>query len=1434
MSVRGLILGLLTGLCVLVFGAGSAGAAAGYGDVCVLLGPPGLCTVGTFAFPAGVAVDNSAGSTKGDVYVVDLTKSRVLKFNAAGEPVSFEATGTPELDGGSTPKGSFSTPAYIAVGPNGDIYVVNLGEPVIDVFNAKGEYVPQAPGGFVAPSFEGGTYDPVGVGVDQENGDVYVSDRQDGGIVDVFEADGTFVRQFPTGAGGSDSVAVNSSGDVYVDNENASVTEFTATGAPLGTLDAVAPQAVAVDPANQSVFVGENGGSSSYQIAEYAAPAAPGEAPVVVFGNGTFASNGSYGIAVNGTTHQVYASNAAGEDGLIFEEGPTPEAPRTEAATEVTAASAELHGTLSPGGTKGELEYTFDYNSGLACAGAGSTPVPPGKITEASKEMVEAQATGLSPKTKYTFCLVATDPFGSVPGLEISFETLAAKPSIQSQSTPETTRMTATVSAVIDPEGADTTCKVQYGLTASYGSEAPCPTGLGEGTTGVPVSVKLTGLQPEEIYHYQFIATNTVGTSEGHETEDATFETEEAPEQPATGAATGVSPNTAVLNGKLNPGGLTGELTYYFEYNLGSSCSGGEATAQSTVAEAKDATVQTEVTGLTPATRYTFCLVATDKFGTVSGPAVSVSTHPSQPAIETESVVSVGSTEVTLSAQLNAKEMLTGYHVDYGTNTSYGSSTPEVSIGRPAEPIDVQVRLSDLQPGTLYHYHFIATNTYLGAEGTDATFTTAQALAAQQTTLPDNRAYELVSLPENSEVYYPDQGLASNANVSGVPGFRAAADGDAVAYAAGPPATGVGGGGLTGQEEGNEYLATRGPNGWEAQDIEPVTNVNKEGIVAWDVFSSDLSVEVFHTGYPVKAEPEPAAECAKQREEVIYSHTAGGYHAVPKMSGVCGGEAVGSSADGAHILYSSSHGGIYDAFDGDAYPVDVLPDGEPEPNPNSAFGGFLVNQVGGKWLSNIISSDASRVFWTSLKTEVTPEDPAGKTRLFVRENDTQPQSPIGVNGECTVSVDACTVQLDLAQKGATGSSGGGHYWTASGDGSKVFFTDCSRLTVDSTAVPGGGCEGSDLYEYDFNKPPGERLTDLTVDEHVSDHLGADVQGVIGASEDGSYVYFVASGALTAGANSEAKEPVAGEPNLYMRHGDKTTFIVTLAPEDDRFLGPKENEGYFHGIGDWRGDLGLSSAEVASEGREVGFMSRLSLTGYENGGLPEVFVYDADVGRISCASCNAGGVPPVAPAEFEEGGERGGFVTVSANDTFRTRWINAEGSEVFFDTDQPLVSQDTNGHQDVYEWERDGTGSCGQSAGCISLLSTGTVPSNAYFVDSSANGDDAFFTTRALLVPRARDEDAKLYDARVDGGFSETTLACTGTGCQGVPPAPPIFATPSSATFNGVGNFEPSSTPVVKPRSKAVKCKRGFVKKHGRCVSRKPKKSSKRSKKGRSK
>ena len=80
----------------------------------------------------------------------------------------------------------------------------------------------------------------------------------------------------------------------------------------------------------------------------------------------------------------------------------------------------------------------------------------------------------------------------------------------------------------------------------------------------------------------------------------------------------------------------------------------------------------------------------------------------------------------------------------------------------------------------------------------------------------------------------------------------------------------------------------------------------------------------------------------------------------------------------------------------------------------------------------------------------------------------------------------------------------------------MFFTSRVELTNDADTGPEDNA--ANLYEYDFEKPEGERLSDLTVD--TVDPDGAGVLGLVTASEDGSYVYFVAEGELTSEKNSE--------------------------------------------------------------------------------------------------------------------------------------------------------------------------------------------------------------------------------------------------------------------------------------------------------------------------
>jgi Tol biopolymer transport system component len=850
------------------------------------------------------------------------------------------------------------------------------------------------------------------------------------------------------------------------------------------------------------------------------------------------------------------------------------------------------------------------------------------------------------------------------------------------------------------------------------------------------------------------------------------------PEAPKTEAVTVITATTATLHGVLNPNATApGEAGHYeFLYKASpSECAGAsKAPEPPGVAlgfEHEEVPAQ-EVTGLTPHTEYTVCLLARNLTGEETvGPPVTFTTSGAVPIVTGELVSSVGSSEATVSAQVNPGGLPTTYTVQYGTSTEYGSSTTEASAGAGTTAAGVQIHLTGLQQATTYHARVVAHNELGTQPGGDLAFTTASATPPTGLSLPDGRAYELVS-PVNigdGEVYPPitghelEEGISREPipqqTVSGAP-VRAAADGSRVAYTGEPPVEG--GNGSTGNGQGNTYLAARTPGGWGSQSVSPPGG--KLGGETYQGFSADVSLGFF-TGGLNEGEQPPFTPDAPPNCDVLYSASSDrAYHAVfteTQTPGECGGPTfAGISADDSHVIFESgaaltpgstagSHNGfgtlnLYESAAGHTYQVNVLPNGHPDVN--ATFGGGSFGQV--------ISRDGSRIVWTDLNTEVTPEDPTGETRLFVREN--------------ADAASAKTVQADASV------GGGGEYLGASADGSLVLFA-----------------KAGDLYVYDVDTAA---TTDLAHE--------AQFMGVVGFSDDGSRVYFVAGGVLASNQNANHEGAIEGEPNLYVASGGLTTFIARLPGED----------------GDWRTSFKERTAEVTPDGSHVVFMSRRSLTGYDNRGgcaaesgrCAEVFVYDAGTQQLSCASCNPDGQPPVAVANNindNHVAERvgGAFLPVpepSATGTYQPRWISDDGSRVFVDTAEPLVPQDTNRVQDVYEWERNGAGSCSQSAGCIYLISGNLSHGEAFFIDASASGNDVFFTSRAELVPQDRGEAEAVYDARVGGGFPEVSQACTGAGCQGVPPAPPAFATPSSATFNGTGNF-PAPPPAPPAKGKTA-------------------------------
>ena len=103
--------------------------------------------------------------------------------------------------------------------------------------------------------------------------------------------------------------------------------------------------------------------------------------------------------------------------------------------------------------------------------------------------------------------------------------------------------------------------------------------------------------------------------------------------------------------------------------------------------------------------------------------------------------------------------------------------------------------------------------------------------------------------------------------------------------------------------------------------------------------------------------------------------------------------------------------------------------------------------------------------------------------------------------------------------------------------------------------------------------------------------------------------------------------------------------------------------------------------------------------------------------------------------------------------YQPRYLGNSG-RLFFDSGDALVPQDSNGTQDVYQYEPPGVGGCTEAlptfsqsnGGCVSLISAGTSGQESAFLDASESGDDVFFLTSSRLVPQDEDAARDVYDA----------------------------------------------------------------------------------------
>jgi len=765
------------------------------------------------------------------------------------------------------------------------------------------------------------------------------------------------------------------------------------------------------------------------------------------------------------------------------------------------------------------------------------------------------------------------------------------------------------------------------------------------------------------------------------------------------------------------------------------------------------------------------------------------------------------------------------YQANGGTFAGAQLSTPPMDYGETEGVLVLRsTGIAGLAPGTLYHYRLRAFNAAEHPEGLvcpeeetkqgvclalEHTFRTHSAEEA-----PDGRGYELVSSgdtnsadlvgPRNTRglvINYPVQIKASSPT------------GEAATYtswtsfgeAEGAPAT-------------SQYLSRRTAGGWVTENVSPGGFQPKIQIPPYIGFSADLR---FGAAQATKTPLAPGCPAGPESLYLHESDTHSNRCLTPEHANTTGEfgycfNYAGASEDGSRVFFQStapyagaptgSGVSLYEFHEGQIHVVSVLPNKtEPAtPAANTAFGARNSEecQNGQTILHNAISADGTKAIWTYVPN-------SGTSQLLDR-----------VGGEETV-------QLDKSQGGA--SSGEGLYWAASKNGQVVYFTSPRRLLKNVKAEPGH----EDLYRYDFSAEAP--LTDVTFDS--AEPASGDVQGVLGASEDGRVVYYVSAAALTGSEENEFGERAeAGKNNLYRYDAGEgeNRFIAQLSKEDKR---------------DWETQPTELTARVTPDGQHLAFLSvetkNLTEGHYDNtlaategkfegkkqcqlailsddiftgsNACPEAFVYDASSGKLACASCNPAGSRPLGPTLFPS------WSSMSEG----PRVISDNGQRVFFESFDRISGEDENASRDVYEFELPGSGSCtvanpsydSSAGGCHFLISSGRSPDESYLIDASANGRDAFFSTREELVGWDSNEHYDVYDYREGGGFPEPPVPvppCDGeAGCKPPPSSPPAAPAPATPSFNGPGNPKPKPAKHKKHHKKSKKKGKAKKKHHAK-------------------
>jgi sugar lactone lactonase YvrE len=534
----------------------------------------GIGTNARFNQPYGIAIDSS-----GSLYVSEMGNHTLRKITSSGIVTTLAGTSSPGSQDGTGVNARFSSPAGVAVDPNGNVYVVDMGLAVVKKVTPDGVVTTIAGSAYSYGSVngQGSTArfnSPAGIIIDAL-GNIYVADT-----------------------GNSLLRKITSSG---------LVTTLAGTAGMSGGIDGVGSNALfaginglAIDSSG-NIFATDSVNQTIRRITSSGVVTTIGGLPLqsgLVNGNGNIARfNNPYGVTIDNSGNLYFYENA-NQDIRIASILNVPSAP-----TNVSALAGNGQATVS---------FTAPSNNGGALISSytvTATPLGGGSSIQVSGTSSPILVTGLTNGVFYTFTVNATNNVGVSANSNSSASTLVE---FTTPGIPTNVKATAgsngTVVTFAPPSDNGGSAITGYTVTATPIAGGPSTTFNGDASP-----IIYSGLQDGVGYTVTVAATNINGTGTSSQSSAAFAPITQVPGPPvgvnAVAQSTGVNGCYAVVG--FNPPLNNGNNSLVTNYTATAT-----STTGGSVITATGLSSPIQINGLINNTEYIITVSATNSNGT--------------------------------------------------------------------------------------------------------------------------------------------------------------------------------------------------------------------------------------------------------------------------------------------------------------------------------------------------------------------------------------------------------------------------------------------------------------------------------------------------------------------------------------------------------------------------------------------------------------------------------------------------------------------------------------------------------------------------------------------------------------------------------------------------------------------------------------------------